>query len=113
MSVKIIAISLALLTALFETVGAYGCGIYWSKTNGKLFPILLILMGFGGSIVTYLIMRKLIPDLAVGQAFFIGGTAVFAVLVALISTKTFDLMVAVGIIVIAIGAIIINRALPE
>ena len=114
MNIKLITVLLGILTALFETIGALGSGMLWQSQSNKLWSLLWIILGFGGSITTYVFMRKFITDLVLAQAVFIGGTAIFAVITTIILNKFNVRWEAVlGIIFIALGAILINRVLPD
>lgn len=109
MSRFIISIFIAIFTAILETVGAFGSGLIWQDERKRVFAIFLILIGFGGASLAYVIMRKFIPDLAIAQAVFISGTALFAAVATIFINKNINWEMVVGIILVTIGAILINR----
>lgn len=114
MGIKIVAIILGIIIAVCETIGAIGSGMVWKNiTATRLWGFFLIIIGFGGSIGVYILMRKFIVNLGVAQAIFIGGTAVFAAIFTIYQTKTIRWEIIVGLILIAIGAIFINHLMTD
>lgn len=111
--VKILVIFFALSTALLETIGATGSSLVWFKET-RIKGILLVILGFGGSIVAYVLMRRYIENLVLAQSIFIAGVAVFTVAVAIFSKNIiFNLQIFFGLVLISIGSIIINQYIPD
>jgi len=108
--IKIISILLGIITAAFETIGAIGSGTIWStNSSDRIKGVLLIIFGFGGSIIVYILLRRFVTDFIIAQAFFIGGIALFAVLITIFIHKSFHWEIVIGLFFITIGAIVINR----
>lgn len=112
---KLTIIFFALLTAIFETVGANGSTLLWDSETSKSKAILLIILGFGGSVLAYIMMRKYVVDLVLAQSIFIAGTALFALVSVFFfqNNTNIDPKIIIGIVLIAVGAVIVNNYLPE
>lgn len=109
----IIGVTLAIVTAIAETIGAVGAGKLWGAGN-RLTWLAVCLLGYAGSITAYTLMRRFFPDLIIGQGLFIAGTALFAVIYAWIFNRSsINLLVVGGLTLVAVGTILIFKALPE
>lgn len=111
--ILILSIILGIITAVFETFGALGAGYFWEHPSKRWLGLIVIIFGFGGSIFTYVMMRKFITDLSLGQAIFISGTALFAVISSVIINRSINWQIILGLLSITLGVLIINQVLPE
>lgn len=111
MWIYFLVVILALLTAAFETYGAFAAGKLWQDGVNSWFWIFGIGMGFGSSVFIYVVMRRYVPDLLIAQTAFIAGIALFPVLLAVWSEKTVGREVVLGLLLVATGAMLITSKL--